>query len=114
MIRTPAGSIELAALSNQFTPSSTGAGLRFFNGAAGVGPLFMQHAGVLTDFFPLGTASPLTSVTTDSAQVTFVNRLGTVLDAGFLAFSHGLNSTVVVGPPHAGAFDLRFFVAKGC
>ena len=108
------GNVQLAALSNRFTPSSTGAGLRFFNGISSIRPLFMDHEGDLTGFVEFGAASPFVSVRTDSISISFATATSVVLDPGFLAFSHGKNSTVVLGPPAPGTSTLRFSVVQGC
>ncbi len=110
-----AGVIQLATLNNRFVPTINSAGLRFFNGVASTGPLFMQRSGVaLTPFVQFGTASGFVTVPTDSASITFANGLSVVLDAGRLAFPVGQNSTVVVGPPAAGTDPLRFFTVQAC
>jgi len=109
------GDVQFAALDNRFVPATNDAGLRFFNGAPSVGPLFMMRAGIaLTPNILFGAASSFVSVPTDSASITFSNGTSVVLDAGLMAFPLGQNSTVFVGPPASGTVPLRFFTAQGC
>jgi hypothetical protein len=108
--------IRLATLNDRFQPATNDAGLRFFNGVSGTGPLIMQRVGVdPTPFVVFGTASGFVSVSSDSASTTFANQFSIVLDAGRLAFPPGSNSTVVLGPPAPQATaPLRFFTVQGC
>ena len=109
-----AGNVRLTVLRDRFVPFETGAGLRFFNGVSKNGPLLMQRNGFLTPFVAFGAASAFVSVQPDSEFVTFADRFSNVLDAGFLAFPMGMNSTVVLGPPVSGTENLRFFTVQGC
>jgi hypothetical protein len=109
-----AGDLQLATLDSHFVPESVDAGLRFFNGASSVGPLFMQRAGFLTPVVPFGSASSFVSVRADSALITFVDRSGVALDAGEMSLPVGKNSTLVVGPPAPGTVPLRFFTVRSC
>ncbi|HEV8447849.1 MAG TPA: hypothetical protein VGQ44_13550 [Gemmatimonadaceae bacterium] len=108
------GTLRLATLDNHFTPLETDAGFRFFNGVPSIGAIFAERRGTLTSFVGLGEASPFVSVSTDSASILFSNRSAIVLDASVVAFPHGRNSTLVVGPPAVGITPLRFFIVQAC
>jgi hypothetical protein len=109
------GAIVFSVLNNTFTPATGKSGLRFFNGAAGVGALTMKsNNAVVSGPTALGIASPFVSVLAVSQTITFVRDTTTVLNAGSMTFIAGQNTAIIVGPPSVGTTTPRFFTTSGC